>query len=139
MSYKHVLVAIDLSEPSDKLIARAVSLAKNMDAKLSFITVDIIHPDGEMRDYDQAENRIISREHDEMMAKLTELTELVGYPVESKLVVDGDVEDKLLENVEKIGADVLISGHHHGFWSQWWSSAHKLVSKATVDLLLISI
>ena len=139
MSYKHVLVAIDLSKPSDKVVSRAVSLAKNLDAKLSFINVDITHPDGDIRDYDQNETQLLNREHDELLKQLQELTELISYPVSNTLVVDGDVEEKLLETVDKIGADVLIAGHHHGFWNQWWSSARKLVNMATVDLLLICI
>jgi universal stress protein A len=139
MSYKHILVAVDLTEPSDVIIARAVSMAKNLDAKLSFINVDISHPDGEVRDYDREESKILNREHVDLMAQLQQITELVDYPVANTLIVDGEVEEKLLDTVNELNADLLVSGHHHGFWNRWWSSAHKLVNIATVDLLLISL
>ncbi len=38
MSYKHILVAVDLSDDSKVLIKKAVSLAKPLDAKVSLFT-----------------------------------------------------------------------------------------------------
>lgn len=139
MSYKHILVAVNLPEPNDIVISRAVSIAKNLDAKLSFVNVDIVHPDGEMRDYDSSESAIIAREHDVLMKQMQQIIELIDYPVENALIVDGDVEEKLIETVTDLKADLLVSGHHHGFWNRWWSSARKLVDMARVDLLLISL
>lgn len=139
MSYKHIMVAIDLHEPSDTVIAKAVDLAKSLDAKISFVTVDISHLDSGLRDFDPAETRLINEKYDSMMAELTALLDCVEYPIEKQLVVMGEVEEKLVETVNALGADLLISGHHHGFWNQWWSSARKLVNITTVDLLLIHI
>ena len=39
--YKHVLVAVDLSEESPVLLKKAVGIAKRHDAKLSIIHVDV--------------------------------------------------------------------------------------------------
>ena len=39
--YKHVLVAVDLSEESPFLLKKAVGVAKRHDAKLSIIHVDV--------------------------------------------------------------------------------------------------
>ena len=39
--YKHVLVAVDLSEESEFLLKKAVGVAKRNDAKLSIIHVDV--------------------------------------------------------------------------------------------------
>ncbi|PJC87598.1 universal stress protein [Vibrio sp. HA2012] len=139
MSYKHLLVAVDLSAPSDTMISKAVSMAKNLDAKISFIYVDITHQDADLLDYDPAEVNQIQRDHDDLMQQLNEITGLIRYPIENKLVVTGDVEEQLNEAVKEISADLLVSGHHHGFWNRWWSSARKLVSMADVDLLLIRI
>ncbi len=139
MSYKHILVAVDLHEPSDILIARAVSLAKNLDAKISFVTVDVSHLDSGIRDFDPSEESFIHEKYDAKLAGLTALLDSVEYPIENKLVVMGEVEEKLLQTVKTLGADLMISGHHHGFWNRWWSSARKLVDITTVDLLLIHI
>ncbi|MGB5446340.1 MAG: universal stress protein [Psychromonas sp.] len=138
MSYKHVLVAIDLNEGSDIVISKAVSLAKNLDAKLSFISVDISHPD-KGRKYDAVEVKLIEEKHAELVARLQELAELSGYPVQNAIVVGGDVEETLMETISKMDVDLLVCGHHHGFWNRWWSSARKLVNISIVDLLFIHL
>ncbi len=138
MSYKHIMVAIDLAEPSDTVISRAVSLAKNLDAKLSFVTVDI-HYDPDNQVYDAYGSKMIRESKEEMETKLDELLSSITYPIENKVVVMGEVEQKLIDETNKLHADLLVSGHHHGFWQSWWSSAKKLLNIATVDLLLISI
>ncbi|MFT6924642.1 MAG: universal stress protein A [Psychromonas sp.] len=138
MSYKHVLVAIDLTETSDIVISKAVSLAKNLDAKLSFISVDVSHPDKD-RDYDPLELKLIEQKRQELAAKLKELANLTDYPIANTLVVGGDVEETLMQEMTKIQADLLVCGHHHGFWNRWWSSARKLVNITIVDLLLIHL
>ena len=103
------------------------------------MTVDISHLDAGLRDYDPAENHLIKERFDKMTADLEALLDCVGYPVENQLVVMGEVEEKLVETVTRVGADLLVSGHHHGFWNTWWSSARKLVGISPVDLLLIHI
>jgi len=139
MTYKHILVAIDIAEPSDKVIAKSVSLAKNIDAKISFVTVDISHLDADVIDYSPSEVHIIEEKCKLMKEKLDELLSVVEYPIENKMVVVGDVDEKLVETVNKINADLLVTGHHHGFWNRWWSSARKLVNIATGDLLLVHL
>ena len=138
MSYKHVLVAIDLNEGSDIVISRAVSLAKNLDAKLSFICVDISHPD-KGRKYDGVEVKLKEEKHAELVARLEELAEVTDYPIKNTIVVGGDVEETLMETISKMDVDLLVCGHHHGFWNRWWSSARKLVNISIVDLLFIHL
>jgi universal stress protein A len=138
MSYKHVLVAIDLTESSDIVISKAVSLAKNLEAKLSFISIDISHPDTD-RIYDPIEVKLIEQNREELTAKLKELAERTDYPITTTKVVGGDVEETLMREIAKIKADLLVCGHHHGFWNRWWSSARKLVNITIVDLLLIHL
>jgi len=138
MSYKHVLVAIDLTECSDIVISKSVSLAKKLDAKLSYISVDISHPDTE-RTYDPAEVKLIEEKHEELVAKLKELAELTDYPITNTSVVAGTVEKTLTKAITKMDVDLLICGHHQGFWNRWWSTARKLVNISIVDLLLIHL
>lgn len=142
MKYKHILVALDLNEDSESstlVINKAVSLAKNLDAKLSFINVDITHLDNDLIDYDRFEKRLVDEKYQELLVKLEALCEPIDYPITNKLVLGGEVEVKLIDEVKKLNVDLLISGHHHGFWSQWWSAAHKLLDITTVDLLLVRI
>ncbi len=41
MSYGHILVAVDLTDSSKKVIDKAVSLAKDEKSKLSLVYVDV--------------------------------------------------------------------------------------------------
>lgn len=41
MAYKHILVAIDLSQESQLIVNKAADLAKALDAKLSLIHIDV--------------------------------------------------------------------------------------------------
>ncbi len=142
MKYKHILVAIDLAEdsaPTDLVISKAVSLAKNLDAKISFIHVDTSHLDNDILSYDKREIKLIEEKYEELRTQLDTLCEPIAYPIANKIVIGGEVEVKLIEEVKKMDIDLLISGHHHGFWNRWWSSAHKLLDLTVVDLLLIRL
>lgn len=142
MKYKHILLAIDLAEsntPSDLIISKAVSLAKNLDAKLSLIHVDTSHLDNDELDYDESELRLINEKYKVLLSELEALCEPIKYPISNRLVIGGEVEKKLMEAVKTFDVDLLICGHHHGFWSRWWSSAHNLLDLSVVDLLLIRI
>lgn len=142
MKYKHILVALDLSDdsaPSDLVVSKAVSLAKNLDAKLSFVHVDISHLDNDILDYDNAEKRLLDEKYNDLLVQLKALCEPIGYPVSNTLIIGGEVEEKLIQEVKELGVDLLVSGHHHGFWNRWWSSAHKLLDLTVVDLLLVRI
>lgn len=142
MKYKHILVALDLArdnEANDLVISKAVSLAKNLDAKLSFVHVDISHLDNDELSYDNAEIRILDEKYQSLLAKLKTICEPIEYPINEMLVIGGEVEVKLIEEVKELNVDLLITGHHHGFWNRWWSSAHKLLNITVVDLLLIRL
>ncbi|TCS40384.1 universal stress protein [Reinekea marinisedimentorum] len=139
MSYKHIVVAVDLKDASETVTKKAVALAKSLGAEISLIHVDITHPDGDVREYDKAETQLLESEHKMLNDALTTMAGSLGVPIAHSMVVDGDVEKKLMETVSDLGADLLVSGHHHGFWKRWWSSARKLVDVATVDLLLVRL
>lgn len=142
MKYKNILLAIDLArmnDPIDIIISRAVSLAKNLDATLSLIHIDISHLDNDVLAYDKAEIRLINEKHQQLLTELKALCEPIEYPISNTLVLGGEVELKLIEAVKNMHIDLLISGHHHGYWNRWWSSAHKLLDLTVVDLLLIRI
>lgn len=142
MKYKNILLAIDLAatnDPIDIIISKAVSLAKNLDATLSFVHVDISHLDNDTLVYDKAEIRLMTEKHQALLIELQALCESIAYPISNTLVLGGEVEVKLVEAVKNMDIDLLISGHHHGYWSRWWSSAHKLLDLTVVDLLLIRI
>lgn len=136
MSYNHILVAVDLTKSSEIVISKAVLLAKDTHAKLSFIYVDSSHlsmPGA------RPTSPVIMPEVDNGKEKqeLCALADLLDYPVEHKLVVIGDLEVKLTTAVNQLGADLLICGHHHDFLSRLLSSIKKIENTVNTDLLIV--
>jgi universal stress protein A len=140
MSYKHILVAVDLSKSSEKVIDRAVSLAKDANAKVSFIFVDVdnISHIG-IANLEIALLPTIEERKKILQQELQELADKADYPIENTLVVMGDFNSKVNAAVEKLGIDLLVCGHHHDFWSRLLSATRKLLNSAATDLLIISL
>jgi len=140
MIYKHILVAVDLTKSNETVMSKAVALAKETNAKLSFIYVDTnyisisgpVSTLGVPRADDDKEKQRFQKE-------LRVLVDELDYPVENTLVVMGDVEEKLTTAVVQLNADLLVCGHHHDFWSRLLSSVRKLANIVSTDLLIVYI
>lgn len=138
MSYKHILVAVDLSKSSEKIVNKAVLLAKDSNAKLSLIFVDVDNVSNigiaslEVATLPSVEEREKSLKKD-----LQTLADRADYPIENAIVVMGDFKRKVNAAVEKMGADLLVCGHHHDFWSRLLSDTRKLLDSTTADLLIV--
>jgi nucleotide-binding universal stress UspA family protein len=122
-----ILVAIDLKTGTDRLLAEAQRYAKALDA-----VVDIIHvapPDPDFVGYiksarpeDQTETdpkrkpiaEALRTEHQQIQT-LGATLRASGTRVDRAMTVQGPTLQKLLEEVHKLRADLLIVGsHHHG-------------------------
>lgn len=125
MSYKHILVAADLSESSNEVVDKAVSLAKTNNSKLSFVFVE--------------EDKVapVPEEEEALEKELHTLAEQSGYPVTETLVVIGDLHIKLAGIVKEKDIDLVVCGHHHKFLSRLFSSVPKLVHAVNTDLLIV--
>jgi universal stress protein A len=140
MTYNHILVAVDLTNASEIVINKAVSLAKETNARLSFIYVDV--------DYVSISGPLNSsgiampddgKEIQRLQKELHALVDGLDHPVENTLVVMGDVEEKLSAAVNQFNADLLICGHNHDFWSRLLSSVRTLANTVSTDLLIVYI
>ncbi|MGF1681230.1 universal stress protein [Photobacterium minamisatsumaniensis] len=125
MSYKHILVAVDLSESSQTVIDKAISLATGTNCKLSFVFVDV--------------DRVVlaRKEEQTLQQELQTLADQSDYPVEETLVVIGDLHIKLSTIVKKMDVDLVVCGHHHKFMSRLFSSIPKLANAVEADLLVV--
>ena len=79
--YKHVLVAVDLSEESPVLLKKAVGVAKRHDAKLSIIHVDVNFSDLYTGLIDVNMVSMQDRISSETQQALFQLSEQAGYPI----------------------------------------------------------
>ncbi len=139
MSYKHILVAVDLTEDSKVLTQKAVALAKPLGAEVSFIHIDVNYAElytGLMDiNLTETQNHVM----DESLNQLKELAEHADFPIKHTLVGSGDLSDELKDAISKRDVDLVICGHHQDFWSTILSSAKQLLNHVSVDMLVVPL
>ncbi|MDG6895501.1 universal stress protein UspA [Volucribacter amazonae] len=137
--YKHVLVAVDLSDESPILLQKAVGVAKRNEAKLSIIHVDVNFSDLYTGLIDVNMSSMQDRISSETQQSLTQLAEQAGYPVAEKLSGSGDLGQVLSDAVKQYDVDLLVTGHHQDFWSKLMSSTRQVMNNITVDMLVVPL
>ncbi len=125
MSYKHILVAVDLSQSSKTVIDKAIYQARDSNSRLSFVYVDV--------------DRVVlePKEEQKLRIELQKLADKCGYPVSDIMVVVGDLHIKLKGLVKQDDVDLVVCGHHHNLLSRIFSSVPKLANAVDADLLIV--
>lgn len=138
-SYQHILAAINLDEESGPVLQKAIALAKTHAAKLSVIHVDVDVKDlyTEMIDIDL--NRVQDQVIQDAQQKLEQVLAGLDFPIEKKLILCGDLSERVNEAIEQFGVDLLVCGHHQSFWSLLVSSARQLMNHVECDMLVVPI
>ncbi|GAA0506610.1 MULTISPECIES: universal stress protein UspA [Tatumella] len=137
MSYKHILVAVDLSPESQLLVEKAVSLASPYEAKVSLIHVDVNYSDLYTGLIDVNLGDMQKRISQETQTALTELSTNAGYQISQTLSGSGDLAQVLLDAINRYQVDLVICGHHQDFWSKLMSSARQLINTVHIDMLIV--
>lgn len=141
MNYEHILVTVNLTKINQEVIDRALSLAKAMGAKVSFIHVDIGCMDNVsiLKEGSDTPVEEISKSKSELQRQLQALAERADYPITNTLVVSGGLRYKLEQTIRKMDVDLLVCGHHHNFWSRVVSLVRELVDTSPIDLLIVHL
>lgn len=137
--YKHILVAVDLSEESLILLRKGAAIAQKCDAKLSIIHVDVNFSDLYTGLIDINMSSVQDSVSEETGKALADLAEKVNYPVSERLNGSGDFSQVLEEAVEKYRIDLLVTGHHQDFWSKFMSSTRQVMNNISVDMLVVPL
>lgn len=137
--YKHILVAVDLSEESLVLLRKGASIAEKCGAKLSLIHVDVNFSDLYTGLIDINMSSVQDSVSEETVKALEELSNKINYPVTERLNGSGDFSQVLEEAVEKYQVDLLVTGHHQDFWSKFMSSTRQVMNSITVDMLVVPL
>ncbi|AKO45624.1 universal stress protein [[Haemophilus] ducreyi] len=137
--YKHILVAVDLSEESLILLRKGAGLAEKCGAKLSLIHVDVNFSDLYTGLIDINMSSVQDGVIEETTKALDELALKIDYPVSQRLNGTGDFSQVLEEAVAKHQIDLLITGHHQDFWSKFMSSTRQVMNNVTVDMLVVPL
>ncbi|MEZ8965839.1 universal stress protein [Vibrio breoganii] len=139
MSYKHIVVALDLGDHSEYLANRAAKLAKALDAELSFIHIDVNYSEVytglievNLVDSQSATTKLSTK-------KLQDLSEKLDYPVSNTLVGRGDLVEELSDAIKERGFDLVVCGHHHDFWGKLLSNTRHMIHDMPIDLLVVPL
>ncbi|WP_439243258.1 MULTISPECIES: universal stress protein UspA [unclassified Lonepinella] len=137
--YKHILVAVDLSDESPRLVKKAASIAERHNAKLSIIHVDVNFSDLYTGLIDVNMTSMQDRISSETQQALLQLADQAGYPIGEKLSGSGDLGQVLADAIEQYDVDLLVTGHHQDFWSKLMSSTRQLMNTVTIDMLVVPL
>lgn len=137
--YKNILVAIDFSEESKKLLEKSIQIAKKHEAKLYLVHVNV--------NFSELYNGLINIDFkpiqngvaEESQKAFEELTKDIDYPIEKYLLGMGDLTEVVSESIASNNIDLLVMGHHQDFWSKIFSSSKQLLGKTKIDMLVVPL
>lgn len=124
---------------SHQLVARAVSIARPHNARISLITLA-----AEPEMYNQLAAPMLEdiREvlQEETQQFLRELVEKAQYPVYETVIATGELNAHILDMCRKQNIDLVICGNHnHSFLSRAACAAKSIVASSQVDVLLVPL
>jgi universal stress protein A len=139
--YNKVLMAVDLSEDSDKVAERALAISRNNGADLHVIHV--IEPlsfayGGDIpMDFSGIQDEI----HQQATQQTEKFSEKHGIAEGRRHVVLGQPEVEIHAMAEEIGADLIVVGSHgrYGLALLMGSTANGVLHGATCDVLAVRV
>ncbi|MEZ8054387.1 universal stress protein [Vibrio atlanticus] len=137
MEYRHILVAVEMSDDTKILIDRATFFANKLEAGISFVYIDGTHGEiyPELIDIQGNEGDLPINE--DSVKHLKEFEAYAKHPIKHIFVGTGDLNDKLKNTIEVNGVDLLLCGHHHDFWHKIISHSKQIIDTSPVDILIV--
>ena len=139
MTYKHILVAVDLTDESIVLIDKAVGLAKALQAEVSFIHIDVNYAELYTGLIDINLPEVQHQTAELSKKKLQDFADHAAFPIKHTLVGSGDLSSELSDAINERGMDLVVCGHHQDFWSKLLSSTRQLINTTPVDMLVVPL
>lgn len=143
MSYKHILLATDLSEEMDNMAQAALAFTKNTPAKLSIVHVmehtPIVYGGGEFSipiDLNLEDHLIASAKQ-----AMTNIASTLNIQTQDQYVCHGSIKKEILQLAKKIGVDLIVVGSHgrSGMDFLLGSTANAILHSAKCDVLAIRV
>jgi universal stress protein A len=140
--YKHILLAVELDSSCDSLpLQKAKELAEIFSAKLT-----LVHAVEHMSSYGAAYGVAAGADIEEMLldnAKETmqKVGNALGVPTEQRFIKVGPAKVVILEEAERLAADLIIVGSHgrHGIRLLLGSTANAILHGAKCDVMAVRI
>ncbi|KWU01458.1 MAG: universal stress protein [Vibrio toranzoniae] len=137
MEYRHILVALELTDDTKILIDKAIFFADKLEASISFVYIDGTHGEIYPELVDIQEDNIDLPFNEDAITKLRVFETYANQPIQHIFVGTGDLNDKLKNTIETHGVDLLLCGHHHDFWHKIISHSKQLIDTSPVDILVV--
>ena len=142
MVYEHILIAVDLTEASERVAQRALALAERCDARLSLVHVVEYVP------VDPAGEALLPppvNMEDELMdaarQRLDALAGKLNLPDCRRHVVLGNIKTEVARLASENGVDLIVLGSHerHGLQLLLGSTERSVLSAAPCDVLAVRL
>lgn len=145
MSYLHVLVAIDFSEISNKVIRHALDVAGRFEARITLLhVVDYVPPLGYADDFSPTPLPDINEE--ELIANaersLAEMAERHGLDDSAeRIAMIGAPKEDIIRIAAEHGADLIVIGSHgvRGLDRLLGTTARAVLNDAVCDVLAVRV
>lgn len=139
MQYAHLLVAVAVTPESQRLLAKAIDIARPFNARISLIT---LASDPELYNQLAAPMMENIREvlQEETQQFLDQLISEAGYPIEQALIASGTLSEHILHICRTQGIDLVVCGNHNQtFLARAACAAKSIVHSSEVDVLLVPL
>jgi len=142
MSYKCVLVAVDLSNESEKIILTAEKLAGNDAGRLYL--AHVVEPVAAAYPIDAYAINMTKLQEEAMVIanqRLAAIAEKHGISTDRQLVLAGAAATEIRSKAEELGADLIVIGSHGttGWKLLLGSTANKVLHGANCDIMTVRV
>ncbi|HWP94994.1 MAG TPA: universal stress protein [Gammaproteobacteria bacterium] len=141
-TYRHILLAVDLTDDSEAVGARACELARRFDARLSLLHVVEYLP------VDPAGEALlpppVNIEQDLVESarrRLDELAEKLGIAASDRIIETGNIKHEIVRVATERAADLIVLGSRekHGLAVLLGSTEKAILSAAPCDVLAVRL
>ena len=141
-TYKKILVAIDLSNESEKVIERAKKLAGGDCAKLHL--VHVVEPIAAAYPIDAYAINVSQMQEESMQIakeRLADIGKECGISLSQQHIVVGSAATEIRSMVKELGADLIVIGSHgrSGWKLLLGSTANKVLHGSDCDILTVHV
>lgn len=139
-TYERILVPLDGSEVSERILPEIEKIAGNLKAKISILRVAYAHP-LPVSDIIKAEVAVV-HEAEEYVHMIEEKLKAKGFTVDSHVRYGPDAADEILNHTDQYDTDLIVMSTHGRSGVKRWllgSVAEKVVHHATTPVLLLRV
>lgn len=140
-AYRRILLAVDLTEESNSVAARARAIAQCFNAELHVIHVieplSLAYGGDIPMDLSSVQEQI----HAQAKSHLAEFGASLGVPTERQYLIFGRPESEIHRIASEREADLIVVGSHgrHGLALLLGSTANAVLHGATTDVLAVRV